>query len=127
MNNEKIDTCANRIALALDLRKMKQSELCAKTNIPKSAMSQYISGNFEPKQDRLFLIAKALDVNEVWLMGYDVSRERTEVQKKNDQLAQLIVRMRHDSDFADLVRRLNELEPKQYESIKQLLCAFNQQ
>ncbi len=127
MNNEKVDICSNRIAYALALRGMKQSELCEKTKIPKSAMSQYISGKFEPKQDRLYLIAKALDVNEVWLMGYDVSLERTESQKKNDQLVKLIVRMRNDSGFADLVRCLDELHPEQYESIKQLLIAFSKQ
>jgi transcriptional regulator with XRE-family HTH domain len=55
---------------------MKQAELCAKTGIPKSAMSQYISGAFEPKQDRIFLMADALNVNETWLMGYDVPMER---------------------------------------------------
>lgn len=39
-------------------------------------MSQYISGAFEPKNDRLYLIAQALDVNPVWLMGYDVPMEK---------------------------------------------------
>jgi transcriptional regulator with XRE-family HTH domain len=57
---------------------MKQSELCAKTGIPKSAMSQYISGAFEPKQDRIYLIAEALNVDEAWLMGYDVPMEKQE-------------------------------------------------
>ena len=61
---------------------MKQSELCAKTGIPKSAMSQYISGAFEPKQDRIYLMADALNVNEAWLMGYDVPMER---EKNTDE------------------------------------------
>jgi transcriptional regulator with XRE-family HTH domain len=60
---------------------MKQSELCAKTKIPKSAMSQYISGAFEPKQDRIYLIARALSVSEAWLMGYDVPMERQDPKK----------------------------------------------
>ena len=55
---------------------MRQSELCDRTKIPKSAISQYISGAFEPKQDRIYLIAKALDVSEAWLMGYDVPMDR---------------------------------------------------
>lgn len=56
---------------AMDMRNMTQSELCEKTKIPKSAMSQYISGAFKPKQKRTYLIAKALGVNAAWLMGYD--------------------------------------------------------
>jgi transcriptional regulator with XRE-family HTH domain len=55
---------------------MKQSELCQITKIPKSAISQYLSGAFEPKQDRLHIIANALDVSPVWLMGFDVPMER---------------------------------------------------
>jgi transcriptional regulator with XRE-family HTH domain len=62
---------------------MKQSELCAKTKIPKSAMSQYISGSFEPKQDRIYLIAQALSVSEAWLMGYDVPMERQDPKKNS--------------------------------------------
>lgn len=67
-----IEKCSVRIARALTIRGMKQAELCEKTKIPKSAISQYISGAFEPKQDRIFLISQALNVDPVWLMGYDV-------------------------------------------------------
>ena len=76
MEDERKDTCANRIRKALTIRGMKQSELCRITNIPKSAISQYITGCFEPKQDRIYLIAKTLEVSEAWLMGYDVPMER---------------------------------------------------
>lgn len=65
--------CAERIQKGLKIRDLKQSDLCRITGIPKSAMSQYIKGTFEPKQDRVYLIAKALDVSEAWLMGFDVS------------------------------------------------------
>ncbi len=69
-------SCAERIAYALTVRKMTQTELCKKTGIPKSAMSQYIKGSFEPKQNRVYLISKALDVSEAWLMGYDVPMKK---------------------------------------------------
>lgn len=68
-------TCAERLREALALRDMKQSELCELTNIPKSAMSQYVNGSFEPKQDRVEAIANALNVTQAWLMGYDVPME----------------------------------------------------
>lgn len=62
------------------MRGLTQKDLCEKTGIPKSAMSQYCSGAFVPKQERTALIAQALDVNEAWLMGYDVPMIR-EVQR----------------------------------------------
>lgn len=81
MYEERKSNCSERISSALAIRRMKQSELCAKTKIPKSAMSQYISGAFEPKQDRIYLIAQALSVSEAWLMGYDVPMERQDSKK----------------------------------------------
>ena len=78
----KVASPAARIAAALYLRKMKQTELCEKTGISKSRMSQYIHGKFEPKQDGIRAMAEALCVNEAWLMGYDdVPMEGTAVEE----------------------------------------------
>ena len=76
MEDGRQTSCGERIKKALRIRGMKQSDLCQITKIPKSAISQYISGAFEPKQDRVYLIAKALNVSEAWLMGFDVPMER---------------------------------------------------
>lgn len=86
MGIEAKEKCSVRIAKALSVRNMKQSELCEKTKIPKSAISQYLSGAFEPKQDRLLLIAKALEVDPAWLMGFDVPMERQEKENSSDKL-----------------------------------------
>lgn len=61
----------------MNLSGLTQTDLCQKTKIPKSAMSQYISGAFKPKDDRTFLLAKALNVDEAWLMGYDVPMQKS--------------------------------------------------
>lgn len=67
---------AHRLREGLALRKLQQKDLSDRTGIPKSALSQYCSGSFVPKQNRTALIAKVLNVNEAWLMGYDVPMER---------------------------------------------------
>lgn len=72
------ETIAVRIKTALEIKGMRQSELCRRAGIPKSSLSQYLSGDFEPKQDRIYLIAKALNVSEAWLMGFDVPMSNTE-------------------------------------------------
>lgn len=76
MEYDRVATCADRIKGALNMKGLKQSDLCRLTGIPKSAISQYISGAFEPKQDRIYLLSKALNVSEAWLMGLDVPMER---------------------------------------------------
>ena len=84
MNKQKIETCGKRIEIALEVRKMKQSKLCELAHVPKSSLSLYIKGAYEPKQDRLFDMAIALNVSELWLMGYDVPMERDTNIKSND-------------------------------------------
>ena len=43
----------------------------------KNDLSQYVSGKVEPRQDKLTILGLALDVSEAWLMGYNVSMERS--------------------------------------------------
>ena len=76
MEYNRTASCADRIKTALLIIGMKQSDLCRLTKIPKSALSQYISGAYDPKQDRIYLISRALNVSEAWLMGLDVPMER---------------------------------------------------
>lgn len=71
------ESFTSRMRKAMDIRNMKQADLVEKTGLPKSAISQYYSGKYEPKQKGIYLIAKALNVNEAWLMGYNVPMERT--------------------------------------------------
>lgn len=76
MYTGRVEPCSERLYKALSIRGMKQAELCTRTKIPKSSLSLYLSGAYEPKQDRLYEIANVLDVDPVWLMGYDVPMER---------------------------------------------------
>lgn len=73
----KKDTCSNRIKHALNFRNLKQIELAEKSGVKPSALNQYITGKIIPRQKALTALAQALDVNEVWLMGFDVPMERT--------------------------------------------------
>lgn len=74
------ESCAIRLRKALSVRNMTQAELCSKAKISKSTLSEYLSGRYEPKQDRVYILAKALNVDPVWLMGYDVPMEKKEEQ-----------------------------------------------
>ena len=96
----------DRLKKALEIRDMKAVDLCEKTKIPKGAVSYYLSGRSTPKADRLYLICKALDVSEAWMLGYDVDMAVTQTQKNNDAIADIVVKMRTDSNFLNLVEAL---------------------
>ena len=76
MYKERIESCGERIAKALNIKGMKQSELCKLAKVPKSSLSLYLSGAYEPKQNRIYDMARVLNVSEAWLMGYDVPMDR---------------------------------------------------
>lgn len=116
----------DRLRQAMKLRQIKAVELSERTGIPKGSISYYLSGRTEPKSDRIYLISKALDINEAWLLGYDVDMERTTGQKKNDKLVKLVARMRNDDDFYNTVSTLADLSPEQYESFARLLSTLIQ-
>ena len=98
-----ISDFAERLRIALDFRNMKATELSELTGINKSTISQYLSKEYEPKRDRIELFAKTLNVNEVWLTGYDVPMEISSVDK-NDSLVEEY--------------ELNPDELREYENIK---------
>ena len=103
MYKERVESCGKRIAEALRIKGMKQYELCKLAKVPKSSLSLYLSGAYEPKQDRVYDMAKALNVNEAWLMGYDVSMERA----KNNSPSEPIL-TEGEQMLLDLFRRVPE-------------------
>lgn len=114
---QQISLCNERIKEAMKIREMKQIDLAKATGISKPAISQYVSGKYVPKQAATFLIAKALNVSEAWLMGYDVPMERVAPPPKADALteeeAALVVAFRKLSDgkrklVGDMAKMLSE-------------------
>ena len=76
MSAEIVEPCSTRIRKALSIRNMKQTELCERSKVSKSSLSEYLSGKHIPNQYKIFVLAKALDVDPVWLWGYDVPMEK---------------------------------------------------
>lgn len=114
----------DRLREALNDAGMKPIELSERTGIPKSMISYYLSGKTKPKADRIFTISTTLGVTEAWLMGYDVPKTRTQEQKKNDQLAQLIVRMKRDPAFYNIVEMLDQVPAGQLEHLGGLIAGL---
>lgn len=111
----------DRLVEAMKIRGMTSTELVEKTGIPNTTISYYRNGKTVPRADNLYRIAEALNVSEAWLLGYDVPMGRSDAQKKNDQLAQLIVRMRTDAEFFEAVVALDKLSGSKYDMARQLL------
>ena len=116
----------DRLREAMERRGMRAVDLVESTGIPKGTISYYLSGKTEPKADRLYILGQVLNVSEAWLLGYDVPMSRTDNQKKNDQLAKLIVKLRTDEKFYNTVLALAELSDSQYRGVEQLIAALKE-
>lgn len=88
-------TTADRLKQIMSERGLKQVDIleackpyCERygVQLKKNDLSQYVSGKVEPKQDKLSILGMALNVNEVWLMGYNVPAGRKELEKLEQQL-----------------------------------------
>ena len=66
------------------IRCVKQADLARLTGLGKGGISNYATGRYEPKADVINKLAKALNVSEMWLWGYDVPMER-EKRKSPDE------------------------------------------
>lgn len=74
-----------RIKQGLEIREITQSQLATRANIDKGQLSSYISGKYKPRQNNIDALAVALNVNEAWLMGFDVPMERVLNKVGTDQ------------------------------------------
>lgn len=102
----------------------RQADLVRETGIDKGALSHYLKGRYEPKQDVIYKLAVALNVSEMWLWGYDCPKGRTVEQKNNDIISDAVVKMRTDDDFLSLVESLLLLDDEKLSIVKQMASAL---
>lgn len=74
----------NRLQELMSSRKLKQIDILNLSipyqkefdvSLSKSHLSQYVNGKSQPDQYKLLLLAKTLQVNPAWLLGYDTDTE----------------------------------------------------
>ncbi|MBP5223325.1 MAG: helix-turn-helix transcriptional regulator [Lachnospiraceae bacterium] len=61
-----------RLRIALEKKGITRTELSNISGVSKGDITHYLKGDYVPKQDKCYLLAKALDVDPGWLMtGYE--------------------------------------------------------
>lgn len=66
---------ARRLAEALNDKNLKPIELAEKADVSKGSISQYMNGRNRPTNMNAGKMAKVLDVDPMWLMGFDVEKK----------------------------------------------------
>lgn len=86
-----VSNFANRLQEAINYKNLKPAEIVriseklfeeGKINKPlnKPIISHYLKGTYEAKQDNVYALSLILNVDEAWLMGYDVPMEKENIR-----------------------------------------------
>ena len=99
--------------------KISADELGKRLGKDRSTIYRYEKGDIENLPlDILEPIAAALSTTPQYLMGW------AEVQKNNDIMSDIIIRMRTDENFLEVVESLCSLDSTKLMGVKQMLSAF---
>lgn len=107
-NWSRSSTTSQRLIEAMAAAQMKQADLARATGLSKGGISNYVMGRYEPKSDIVSKLAKALNCSEMWLMGYDVPKER---QKENPGK---IILTEAEKELLDIFRLVPEAKQKEF-------------
>lgn len=124
MQEKRVATTAERIKEAIKNAGMKQADLARATGLNTGAICRYISGEYEPKQTAINKLAIALSVSEMWLWGYNVPMERTPMQKKNDAIADIVMKLRKDDELLSMMEKISKLDADKRQAINSVLNTY---
>lgn len=80
-----------------------------------STLARIETGDVDVSQTRIVQFAEVLGCSIAYLMEWE------EVQKNNDILSDIVVRLRTDDEFYEVVKQIYEIEPEKLTSLRQLL------
>lgn len=89
---KKVSSFSSRLNEAILSSGLQQIEVSKLSGISKSLLNKYIKGISEAGNEKLYKLASTLNVNPVWLMGYDVEKRNSHPNKsEKDYLIDEIV------------------------------------
>lgn len=106
------------------LRKEKgitQIEMAALLHTTKQTISKYEKGIVTNiPSDRIEALARILGTTPEYILGWDQER----IEKNNDFIAEVVVKMRTDEWFYDAIEKLYQIAPQNRASVTDVLKAF---
>ncbi len=82
-----MDSFQSRLRQALSESNMSQAELARKSGLGRNSISAYLKGKYKASQNNLGAMARALNVDEGWLMGVTDKKERFDARQSDSSAA----------------------------------------
>lgn len=112
-----------RIKLRREALGMSQDELAKKVGYTSRSSIAKVETNANGMvQSKVVAFAKALQTTPAYLMGWV---EDEQAEKKNDTIADIILKIRTDNELLEIIKGICELPAEQRTVIQTLLSAFN--
>lgn len=102
---------SKRLSESLYRANMKPQELANASGVSKSSISQYINGFHKPSELTAKRLAKILDVNPLWLMGYDILDKSLDFSQDSEYISKFLsLNSNHKYQVYGYIDRLLEEE-----------------
>lgn len=113
------ENMAQKIQTLRKAKGMTLEEVANIVGVGKSTVRKWETGMIaNMRRDKIASLANALGTTPAYLMGWE------EMEQSNDILADIIIRLRSDNDFSDLVKTLYGLDAAKLSGIKSMLDTF---
>lgn len=117
LDNDEINTpkakkrAAKRLDKALNMAGISADALARASEVSKSSISQYLSGSHIPSEENATKLGNVLNVNPLWLMGFDTPMTVNGAAEQDSRLASIIdyYNLLNDTGRDTAVARMREL------------------
>jgi transcriptional regulator with XRE-family HTH domain len=118
------EVMANNLRYYLEKSGRSQKELAEIVGVAPSTFNEWMQGKKYPRIDKIELLAKYFGI-----LKSDLIEEKTEdhreMQKKNDVLSDIILKLTEDEELLVMVETLSKLGYEKREAVKSVLNAFS--
>lgn len=117
---------AENLKYYIELSGKDRRELAEEWGFPYSTVTEWINAKKYPRIDRIEIMANYFHILKSDLVERkdEQSKRRIKMQKNNDVMTDIVIRMQKDKDFFSLVEHLSNLDEEKIKSVKQMLSAF---
>ena len=115
---------AKNLRYYINLNNITQREVSEIVGVSPPTVNEWLKGKKYPRIDKIERLARHFRILKSDLIEEhtdDELKQRTEIQKKNNVLADIILRMRKDSNFFNLVNALYKMDADKLASLLTLL------
>lgn len=117
------ETFSKNLKYYMEKKDINQKELSEIVGVSAPTVNNWIQAVKYPRIDKIEIMA-----NYFGILKSDLIEERTDEQRKakekNDILTNIVVRLRTDNEFADIITGISQLNEIQLASVKQVVEAF---